>query len=589
VRSVCEHLQRSPFLLLASEGVQYRVSRVVLLRNDESLARISNHHVTTMSRAQRKDGIRVEQWTEPPPSGGRLSEEELKSWKAKQELRQKLESLPSFQRLPHVTGAVQVFHGCSNETLAWQIANDSFWNLKGDSDPGFFGSGIYATSDIGYAATYPTIHTLKNTVLTASGEFVILGAMALLGNVRPIVRCAEYYPDDDSESIFHGDGHGVAMDKGYDTHYVHISTEKSFQAVDTKSCTLPIGQSESKSDEFCFASAAQLHPNLMIFFKPAVPFLLSDDMKRPLQRLLDTRFSQPYTDPSYSPDFHALQCGAGKSVERPNHGMAHTLRVVHLVHACSRLLSYHSASLDLTGGAGAAAVAASAAASSTSAPAAAAGPAGVGAAAASAAASDASPLPEWAVEQAQFCMLFAVVGRENEAGFSDNPKLYEEFKKASKKALLVALRANEAPARLGFQAGSPQTIIQAENFWFDALSCYPLDSDLRVCPGLTLAQSHLLRRSMALAHDLDLLRVQRKKEFEQIKTRWLQRLDPSAPLDKLIEFARTLIQVTGDRLIAAGVDDYKLELFHRCSTSLDDCVAAITNEEKPFQQLHLTV
>ena len=120
VRSVCKQLMSSP-LLSTLVGRQYRVSRVVLLRNDHLLTRVIGHYATAQSRAQRIDTIRVQQWSTPPPDN--LQGEARAAWQARRQLRLQLESLPSFQRMPDVTGTVQVFHGCANEALAWHIVS----------------------------------------------------------------------------------------------------------------------------------------------------------------------------------------------------------------------------------------------------------------------------------------------------------------------------------------------------------------------------------------------------------------------------------------------------------------------------------
>jgi hypothetical protein len=136
-------------------------------------------------------------------------------------------------------------------------ANSGFTNKK-LNDAGFFGSGCYATTMPDYAALYP-MKLKEGAKPNAEGEYCMVGALGLLGKVRPIVHDPQDYPKAaNGQCIFRG----KPMDKGYHTHYVSVDASGRYEAFRE-------GQSQvsKRADELVFAQDAQLLPNLLIYFR----------------------------------------------------------------------------------------------------------------------------------------------------------------------------------------------------------------------------------------------------------------------------------------------------------------------------------
>lgn len=143
-------------------------------------------------------------------------------------------------------------------------ANSGFTNKK-LRDQGYFGSGIYATSIPDYAALYPT-EIKQGAAPNADHEYCVIGALGLLGKVRPIVQNSQDYPDGPDH---HCRFHGAPLDKGYHTHYVSVDASGGYEAFrESSESGMERSKEEHRADEFVFANDSQLHPNLLIYFKP---------------------------------------------------------------------------------------------------------------------------------------------------------------------------------------------------------------------------------------------------------------------------------------------------------------------------------
>lgn len=146
-------------------------------------------------------------------------------------------------------------------------ANSGFVNKKLE-DAGFFGSGVYASTMPDYAALYPT-QLKKGATPNADDEFSMVGALAILGKVRPIVHDPVDYPSGSTCSF-----RGKPMDKGYHTHYVSVEASGRYEAFRE-------GESDERlrADELVFAQNSQLHPNMLIYFRRAGAESDSDEMQ----------------------------------------------------------------------------------------------------------------------------------------------------------------------------------------------------------------------------------------------------------------------------------------------------------------------
>ena len=221
---------------------------------------------------------------------------------------------------------------------------------------------------------------------------------------------------------------------------------------------------------------------------------------------------------------------------RPNHGLAHTVRVVHIFPLALRLLLKHRGE-------------------------------------------DASSVTLRDVHLAQYLLLFAVVGRECEIGWDeamqlqssmrqkgvkDFPNLYEELKRKSKEALRASL-AKSSPASLQLSK-----------------------SEMKVCESMLdlgpAAEKSILTYAMKLAHDVDIMRCKGTAEFDEyIEFEFVDALGVQGA-KTLCDYMYQLNKATGDRCRGYGVlHDYELKtnLFHRCSTEIDYLLEVLSTVKQP--------
>ena len=198
-------------------------------------------------------------------------------------------------------------------------------------------------------------------------------------------------------------------------------------------------------------------------------FLHSADARTTVQRLYEQHLGQPYTQAlkATCSDDWQLVVSKGERVHRPNHGLAHSVRVAYVVPLALRLLlQHHQRPIH--------------------------------------------SVPARDVHCAQYVMLFAVVGRENEISWTaatvlqdrlrhkgdpDAPHLYEQFKETGKRVLREQLRT--------LPPTSLQLTPQEQEAWVDALDI-----------GKPQLQS-LLGEAMRLAHDADLMRCYEPEDFAE--------------------------------------------------------------------------
>lgn len=220
-------------------------------------------------------------------------------------------------------------------------------------------------------------------------------------------------------------------------------------------------------------------------------------------------------------------------VQRPNHGVAHTLRVAKLVPVVAEFLKAygHKKFASLT---------------------------------------------KKDIHKAQHMMLFSVIGRENEMSWTDanhyqeatfevthiKPEhLYSKFKKNAEKGFLDHVKENEADLIPSLFSNKSEI-----HHWAEALDTGK--------PGITTITGLL----MALAHDLDLMRCYDRDKFNKFKMSDIINIlggNKEAAI-KLVEYVRALIIATGDRCMGYGPDkDYNLTLFGQCSLDPDVCLDKI--------------
>lgn len=78
---------------------------------------------------------------------------------------------------------IPLFHGVKSEDIAWKICDNGFANLS-SLDEGWYGKGIYFTSNLQYALYYAQTYGTPNS----NGEYSILLSYVLLGNSYPVIE-----------------------------------------------------------------------------------------------------------------------------------------------------------------------------------------------------------------------------------------------------------------------------------------------------------------------------------------------------------------------------------------------------------------
>lgn len=244
-----------------------RVTRGFMLHSDLTSNPSRNFYCQLNARSQEPfHMLRVVDYLRPPSEhtqGGTLPPEhpdlstlEPAAYERRQQSMASLVCRPGFAADPHATGVLQVYHGCQDENGALDIARAGFANRR-FVDDGYFGSGNYMTSYPAYAASYPLAHK-TSAKPNANGEYCIIGSLAILGRVRPIVQDHVDYPvAAGGQCRFQG----KPMDRGYDTHHVQVAAMDSYQAFDSQQ-----HPPHALVDEIVCSKESQLMPNLLIYF-----------------------------------------------------------------------------------------------------------------------------------------------------------------------------------------------------------------------------------------------------------------------------------------------------------------------------------
>ncbi|HAT1596449.1 TPA: NAD-dependent ubiquitin ligase [Legionella pneumophila] len=228
-------------------------------------------------------------------------------------------------------------------------------------------------------------------------------------------------------------------------------------------------------------------------------------------------------------------------VPRPNHGIAHTLRVAQLVPVIAEFLKAYSGDPKF------------------------------------------QKLTQKEIQKAQYMMLFSVIGRENDMSWTDANHYQQAFKEAyngkPSKHIYATFKENAKKGFLNHVDTNKSSLIpslfsdESElQYWAEALDTGK--------PGISSASGIL----MALAHDLDLMRCYDEDKFNNLKMKDLvARLGGNKEAaKKLADYAHDLIIATGDRCMGYGVtQDYNYSLFGKCSLDPNECLKQLQSIPKP--------
>ncbi len=260
-------------------------------------------------------------------------------------------------------------------------------------------------------------------------------------------------------------------------------------------------------------------------------YLRSPEGLQAIDYVFNDFLSRPYEDKlrKFCGADWDLQTPAGK-VERPNHGLVHTLKVASLVPVLAQFLKKNNPAF--------------------------------------------SSLTQKQIQQAQYLMLFSVIGRQNDIGFREAAafvtsgqypqNMYYEFKEIGKQGFLKHVSKNMPPI---FE---PKDL----DFWGNALDVGK--------PGVNTPQGIL----MQLAHDMDLMRCYGKAQFDEKINNLNKHLHGNME-DTLaiIDYAKALSKATGDRCMINGGFSYNREIFGQCSKNPMECLNIIDGVPKPTASL----
>lgn len=257
--------------------------------------------------------------------------------------------------------------------------------------------------------------------------------------------------------------------------------------------------------------------------------------QRLMQKAYDEYLGQPYRASlrQWANEDWDLKIKNGTYVQRPNHGLAHSVRVAHALPVALHLLLQHagmdSASVSLAD-----------------------------------------------VWMAQYCLLFLVAGRGNEIGWVTacalekklGRNLHADFHHASKQALLDTLKqADHAPpVRVRTQKQRDQ--------WADMLDI-----------GGAVVEEDPLSLAMQVCHEADLMRCWDKQDFTSKMREFDSRLG-KAGVRTFVKYMRDLNEATGDRYLAADASkqrEYERPLFWQCSTDVRSLADALASVKLPVE------
>ncbi|HIC7357883.1 TPA: SidE phosphodiesterase domain-containing protein [Legionella pneumophila] len=231
-----------------------------------------------------------------------------------------------------------------------------------------------------------------------------------------------------------------------------------------------------------------------------------------------------------------LNCGNNKILHRPNHGLSHTLRGAALVPEV--LYSYATHSTDKK------------------------------------TREMVQNLSKDDIKRMQVAMLFSVVGRKSELGFNDNKVVYGGYRQDSAK-----LFEQYAKTHYKDLFTSPEQIA----YWKYLVLDY---GNPTFQPHVNKPEQVIIAKIMRQCHCLDLLRCYPKEEFAKKVTKPLQDDLGVDAANNLINYSKTLLEKTGDRLISMDTKGYNLQEHWLNNTDVSHCINTLNSasQHAPHQQ-----
>lgn len=250
--------------------------------------------------------------------------------------------------------------------------------------------------------------------------------------------------------------------------------------------------------------------------------LMRENMLHACGYVYENYLKYPYTKDieTHNIDWELVINNGTAVIHRPNHGLAHTLRVAALVPIIAQALKENPKNYHL----------------------------------------DISGLDKMGILKMQLVSLFLIVGRENDCSFRDDPVAHNSFKKTSSEAFINYV---------------------SENNWL-SMTVEEIERYSNIILNLgSLEQQPLEYIILLYAHKLDLLRCYGWIQYTASLSPLHGYLD-FGQVRVLIDYAHELIHATGDRdLISDEPSGYQLEKFYLSSTDPISCLQYMLEVEVP--------
>lgn len=237
-----------------------------------------------------------------------------------------------------------------------------------------------------------------------------------------------------------------------------------------------------------------------------------------IQYVYDQYLSKPYTNRRVRFDWQE-RTPSGFIIERPNHALAHTLRAASYVRTVIQFFQKHSPKPELF------------------------------------------HFSEKQIEQMELAMLFAITGRQNDCGPSDHFGDFWQFRRDS--------------------ADYFEKYFKGSNYFSDEELAYYKE---RLYDMNNKDEIDPVRIVFFGAHKLDLQRCFTDEQVESSVINFFKKnsTSPTNPdISTMLEYAKSCIRATGDRIYCGKYEDRYIDQFLLCSTNPKHCLETIQSVKAP--------
>ena len=401
-----------------------------------------------------------------------------------------------------------VWHGTSSDVVA-SILETGFANLA-TTDSGFFGKGVYGTPDAEYAYR---VYARGGTLLL--NWFSFFSPFPVLDDGTSSVKDG-FLLKGDMQKLFAKGNYS-----NFDAHVAFVVPADPSNPNEAVYYPIRPGQAHRYTEVVVFESSQSL-PRYVVQLRkipvssaPAVKpsLLFSPPLLEACESVWQSHLSKPFSlKTANGIDFTDMDWNFGE-VQRPNHGLCHTLRTMAYLPRCVEAFVHFNA----------------------------------------------LPPPlvarvRAAIPLMQLALLFYVVCRENEAGTLHDAEGYYRFRENSARAF----ESFDSPIKT---AADDQLKQQCAAAIRDR--GYPPDNWV-----MTL---------ITMSHDLDLMRCLSSSDYNGVIVSLIMPCVGADGAQALRQYAAACIRATGDRLWAKGKIEWSDPPFAKCSKSVKECLQVLAS------------